>query len=241
VYWFARERDYHNKHLDYRALAEGLRVQLFWKLAGLKDEVSDHYLRKQRTELEWVREALRTQLRLADWGMVGAVASPSSQAPLEAIDKLVLPRWVEDQRTFFANAAQRDRHKIERRELWAVWLLVAGLVAGAVVVAGQLSASNSTSSNWQHVLIVLMGFAPAIAAAMGGYADKMVFASQAKRYLWMAELFARAEARLRNAVSAGNLAAAQVLIAELGNEALGENGDWVLMHRERPPEAPKGA
>jgi len=38
---------------------EGLRVQLFWNLAGLSDEVADHYLRQQRTELEWIRNAIR--------------------------------------------------------------------------------------------------------------------------------------------------------------------------------------
>lgn len=55
----------------------------------------------------------------------------------------------------------------------------------------------------------------------------------------MAELFTRAEVRLRDAISTGKTADAQQLILELGNEALGENGDWVMMHRERPPEASK--
>jgi hypothetical protein len=31
---------------------------------------------------------------------------------------------------------------------------------------------------------------------------------------------------------------AQHLIEELGKEALEENGDWVLLHRERPLEVP---
>ena len=33
---------------------------------------------------------------------------------------------------------------------------------------------------------------------------------------------------------------AQELLIELGKEALGENGDWMLLHRERPLEVPKG-
>ena len=35
--------DYDNKYFDYRALAEGLRVQIFWRIAGLRDSVADHY------------------------------------------------------------------------------------------------------------------------------------------------------------------------------------------------------
>jgi protein-S-isoprenylcysteine O-methyltransferase Ste14 len=45
-YLWAKRRDYQNKYLDYRALAEGLRVQLFWWLSGLKEAVADHYLRR---------------------------------------------------------------------------------------------------------------------------------------------------------------------------------------------------
>ena len=32
----ARKGNYHNKYLDYRAVAEGLRVQFFWRLAGFR-------------------------------------------------------------------------------------------------------------------------------------------------------------------------------------------------------------
>ncbi|MBC8146108.1 MAG: hypothetical protein H7X80_11035, partial [bacterium] len=52
--------EYQAKYLDYRALAEGLRVQLFWWIAGLHDDVADHYMRKQRSVLDWIRDAIRT-------------------------------------------------------------------------------------------------------------------------------------------------------------------------------------
>ena len=52
--------DYQNRHLDYRALAEGLRVQFFWQILGICDSVDEHYLGHQRSDLEWIRYALRT-------------------------------------------------------------------------------------------------------------------------------------------------------------------------------------
>ena len=55
-----KEQDYQNKHQDYRALAEALRIQFFWQVADLPDAVVDHYLRKQRGALEWIRSALRS-------------------------------------------------------------------------------------------------------------------------------------------------------------------------------------
>ena len=61
-YWIRKdveEEDYQNKHQDYRALAEALRIQFFWHVAGVPAKVVDHYLRKQRGALEWIRNALR--------------------------------------------------------------------------------------------------------------------------------------------------------------------------------------
>lgn len=84
-----------------------------------------------------------------------------------------------------------------------------------------------------------MGTAPAIAAALGGYAEKMAFAAQQKRYRWMRDLFARANTQLEKFLDAGRLHEAQRLILDLGKEALEENGDWVMIHREREMEVPK--
>lgn len=54
-------------------------------------------------------------------------------------------------------------------------------------------------------------------------------------------LFGRARDRLRNLLSYGEYDSikykeSQILVEELGKEALVENGDWVLMHRDRPLE-----
>jgi len=47
VYRRAKRNDYQNKFQDYRGLAEGLRIQFFWRLAGLNECVADHYLGRQ--------------------------------------------------------------------------------------------------------------------------------------------------------------------------------------------------
>jgi len=86
-----------------------------------------------------------------------------------------------------------------------------------------------------------MGITPAIAAAIGGYAEKMAFSAQAKRYDWMKALFERAANQLTNLVERRDRAGAQQLIFDLGKEALEENGDWVMIHRERTADVYKGA
>ena len=55
-------------------------------------------------------------------------------------------------------------------------------------------------------------------------------------YERMRLIYGNTEKQLRECLDNGNLVAAEELIGELGKEALAENGDWVLLHRERPPE-----
>ncbi len=60
----ANRRSWHRKYLDYRALAEGLRVQSYWYRAGLSltsdtEFGRDNFLQKQDVELGWMRNVMR--------------------------------------------------------------------------------------------------------------------------------------------------------------------------------------
>ncbi len=243
IYKWAKCRDYQNKHLDYRALAEGLRVQLFWHFAGLEDEVADHYRRKHRTELEWIRNAIRVCNVAASFTREKTASPPGEkQSHTELFEEFVLLHWVEDQQNFFSGATKRDRKNLARHERIAKSLFVFGMMLAIAVFCLHFSEFHESESytHLHHWLIVIMGAAPAIAAAMGGYAEKMAFSAQAKRYQWMSALFTRATAQLKGLLDQNNLSAAQELIRELGKEALEEEGDWVMTHRERPMEIPQG-
>ena len=79
------KREWHRKYLDYRALAEGLRVQVYWNLAGVVDSRAaefayDNFLQKQDVDLAWIRHVMRYvslrsfQQRAPDEGWVDWVA-----------------------------------------------------------------------------------------------------------------------------------------------------------------------
>jgi hypothetical protein len=241
LYLLARRKDFQNKHLDYRALAEGLRVQLFWNLAGLSDEVADHYLRQHRTELEWIRNAIRGWNVLAEPDCVSGNPADEARGSAAKVG-FVLKHWIDEQRAFFDRATRRDHGKLARRENLAQSLFGFGLVLAVLVVALHLLLPDfGESSYWRRLLIVVMGITPAIAAAIGGYAEKMAFSAQAKRYDWMNALFDRAANQLTNLVEHKDYSGAQQLIFDLGKEALEENGDWVMIHRERTADVYKGA
>jgi hypothetical protein len=226
-YMWARRADYENKHLDYRALAEGLRIQFFWRLAGLRHAVADHYLRKQRGELDWIRHALRVWnlLGVDDRAFTGAGFVPKGENSLP----LLLKHWVEDQYAYFSRVALRDQRHFQKIKKVSYAFFLVGLALGVIKVF--LSP--------EHPILVAIGIAVILAALLFGYAKSRALSEHAKQYGRMSIIFANAKRHLEELVKSGQHANAQALIEELGKEALVENGDWVLLHRERPLQVPK--
>ncbi|MBY0526556.1 MAG: hypothetical protein K2R98_24385 [Gemmataceae bacterium] len=222
LYFLAKWSEFHSKYLDYRALAEGLRVQLFWRVAGLHHSVADHYLRKQRGELDWIRQAIRARTIPAT--REGMRLHTEDASP-EQID-LVLRCWVHDQANYFSTTSVRDHQNSQIIRWVGRGLLV--VPVGLAVIKWFLGGG--------HPLLIGMGLSLAVAAALPAYGKVQAYAEHSKHYRRMYLMFELAQSALQNWVEARKFAEAQHLLLALGKEALAENGDWVLLHRERPPE-----
>jgi hypothetical protein len=83
-----------------------------------------------------------------------------------------------------------------------------------------------------------MGMVLVIAGLISGYGERRALSEQIKQYSQMGTIFSLAERRLTDLLDANEHQQAIDLIEELGKEALRENGDWVLLHRERSVEVP---
>jgi hypothetical protein len=91
-----------------------------------------------------------------------------------------------------------------------------------------------------HIIgLVAIGMAVIIAALLFRYAKSRALSEHAKQYGRMSIIFANAKRHLEEHMKAGRSADAVALIEESGKEALVENGDWVVLHRERPLPVPK--
>ena len=228
----ARWGCWHNKYLDYRALAEGMRTHLFWRLAGLGDAVADHYLRRQRGELDWIRQALRVW-SIPDVSENAASVTPAAQ-PLRM--ELVLEHWVRDQLKFYSKAS-----KEAGRRLWLIGCLgyVFFLVGMGMAVIKLLSVFHVLPQSNNPALLT-MSLTMIVAGFLHVYVQVLGLNEHAKQYGRMSLLFGNAAERIQECLNAGHYDDARVLIKELGLEALAENGDWVLLHRQRPPEGVRG-
>lgn len=229
IYRIAERGGWHRKYLDYRALAEGLRVQCYWIAAGVTAGrttkfAHDNFLQKQDVELGWIRNVMRYTGRLGD------IASPTR----EGLD-FARREWVGEPHPGGGQLAYYERKALERTSLsrrtaaigrFCLW---AGMsVAVLLALFGRLMPHSG-----QDLLIVLMGVLPLVAAIREAYAQKRAEKELVKQYLFMARIFRNARRQLKSAESD---AMRRQILKALGDAALEEHAQWLLMHRERPLE-----
>lgn len=229
VFKWSEKYHHHRKYLDYRALAEGLRVQFFWKMAGMNDSVAKYYLYRQESELDWIRHALRT---LDFWCRKEVV---DNQVMLPEVKKA----WIDAQARYYEKAVKRHslqlqglQNKTKRLIQLGMWVLTpAMLVIHGFELGGELL------DQWMQV-ITPSTFV--VAGALNYYAEKMQFQSHVKQYRRMNALFKLYTSlwEVHNEKS-GFHENQQGLLRELGKAALTENSDWVLTHRQQPLDIPK--
>ncbi len=238
VYLWGRRGDYQNRFQDYRAMAEGLRVQVFWRLAGISGSVSDHYLLKQKGELDWIRQALRI------WGLQSGVRGEGFESAVVTGDGdlarrivLVLTHWVDDQLAYFTRAAQRNQRSYRLYSPLGRAAFVVGIATTGVVLVQQLSQWMQGRPFGVIGWTILAMTIPLVSAGLlEGYANVMAFSEHAKQYGRMSVVFGKSKEVLRDLIGSGEVRQAQRVLHDLGREALAENGDWLLLHRERPLE-----
>lgn len=226
----SEKREWHRKYLDYRALAEGLRVQVYWSLSGVVDAQKaefayDNFLQKQDVDLAWIRHVMRSA-SLQSFG--AAVPDPA---------------WVDWVATCWIGTADRpagqlgyyeskalDRSITYRRTVLlgsvALWI--------GVSMAGFLGLFASSMSDPQvFALVIMMGVLPLIAGVRDAYSHKKADKELIKQYQFMTRIFSNARRLLDDTQ---DLQFKRRVLRAVGNAALEEHAEWLLMHRERPLE-----
>lgn len=221
-----QRREWHRRYLDYRVLAEGLRVQAFWGIAGVPAVhrvrfAYDSFLQKQDVELGWIRHVMRG-VHLGG-GPVG------SDAGLV----WVIEHWVGDGgATGQWGYYRRRRHE---RELRHRHTEAVGRISLEISLAGAVALLLAAPrlgplANW---VLVLTAVAALFAGVREAYSHKRADKELIKQYRFMARVFEGAAQRL---AAATTVEARRRVLEALGQAALEEHAEWILMHRERPLE-----
>ena len=226
----AKRREWHRKYIDYRALAEGLRVQSFWRRSGIVEVGSasfahDNFLQKQDVELGWIRNIMRG-------ASLDGLLRPTDVGSLEVAE--VISEWIgtpdsPGQLNYYQTTAARRTRMHSRSQ----WLASTCLWAG-IGISLLLAVFARQLDGWaQNLLVAAMGMLSVAAAVHDAYAYKKADKELIKQYRFMARIFAAARRRLKSSAS---LDQQRQILRTLGEAALAEHAEWTLMHRERPLE-----
>jgi hypothetical protein len=237
----ARAKHVEETYLDTRALAEALRVQFFWTMAGINEPVDKYYLMDRRTELDWIRIALKNVWLLHQDTLHAATT--------KLCLTVVLDNWVKDQATWYRVKADRQSRSVHRREkvsqdglllavAWSILVPFSILVHGpwhAIAPWRSLGPDQQFGSDWVYqALHVALAVPALLAGAYRLWVEQAGYEEQSRDYRSMEREFSIKARELEKHLEDVELS--QGLLLNLGIEALNENGRWLLLHRERPLE-----
>ncbi|MEM3260146.1 MAG: hypothetical protein QW533_07165 [Thermoplasmata archaeon] len=198
---------FHQSYVEFRVLAEGLRVEFFLRLAGKQEDIADLYLRKHKQYLQWIREVLRSS----------NVFDPQEKPYLEAIKDY----WINGQLNYFSHSSAENMNKVNILRKISNILFIIGLCSAFAAILMNIFNLKVFIS---LTVLLLISF-PSLAALVEIYIDRSIIEDSAEEYFRMKEIFKRAndlwEKSNEDKVS---------IIVELAKEALRENADWLLLH-----------
>ncbi|MBT8083956.1 MAG: hypothetical protein HKP32_06085 [Woeseia sp.] len=225
LHWLADRRGWHRKYLDYRTLAEGLRVQFYWAASGVRrGKVSkfahDNFLQTQDPDLGWIRNVMRAA------GIECDAANYNKHAGLA----FALREWLGDENTGQLGYYRRKGEERLRRHRNTQVLSNIVFWIGFVSIALFIVLSPADNDRFHDPLVVLMGIMLLLVGIRQSYSFSMGDAELLKQYRFMRRIFANARRRVMKVDSDSEK---RRVLRVLGNAALDENAQWILMHRER--------
>jgi hypothetical protein len=223
--YFTRDNPREQQYLDWRSLAEALRVQVFWLAAGVRTSVADHYLSGDRDELDWIRQAARN----------------STVDVLPVLDqntvKWARKAWLESQCGYFQKKSPENDKKVKQfSRLTSVYFFLALVITASTLAANLMDVPDPVL----NMLVLASGICFLSSAVLKTYAEQMAFEEQKNRYHAMGETYKAAIARFDTHVSNSDFDRARDILLLIGKEALMENAGWLRLHRQRQFEVSVG-
>ncbi len=225
IHAYGSRESWHRKYLDYRTLAEGLRVQFYWAAAGVTSGTvskftHDNFLQTQDPDLGWIRNVMRvagTECDASDY---------SEPAGLE----FTLAEWLGDQDSgqlgYFRRKGEERARRYQRTERMAKFVLWIGFAAIVLFIL----VSAELGEVVRDPVVVLMGVMLLLVGVRQSYGISVADAELIKQYKFMYRIFNNARRRIDAATSDEDR---RRILHVLGDAALGEHAQWILMHRHR--------
>ena len=210
--------DCHRKHIEYRVLAESLRLQFFLSKAGCSKRVSDIMPWTVKKGIPWIEEIM---------------ASLSAEAPGEK--QPVIDCWIRDQKAYHERALvkaeqknQRD-NRISRIILFITVIAYCAALIFELIIVKRLTIGAGTDII-RTVLKVLLGTMSAVTLFTGSYYGKMSLPNEIDDHTRMIALYESAE---QSILESGET---DELLLSLARDYLNENSTWYAYQSKNTPD-----
>ena len=227
IYYYTTLTKHHTKYIYNRTLAEALRIQFYWNIAGINNKVSDYILRIHRKEFLWIEHILS-----AVFGIT-YITRPITSI---AIDDLTT-NWVKSQAGFFETSIKKMTQKMAQYQLISN---ISFIAAFALLLSIFFLEKIYLISNLMGVLQVVIGSLLGIAALIRGYIQIKGYSELLNQYELMNVLYQKAETKINQIISTSPESEKQFeylkeLFFIIGKESLIENGTWYLILKDKEP------
>ncbi|MDO4550914.1 MAG: DUF4231 domain-containing protein, partial [Planctomycetia bacterium] len=227
VYVLYKKRPYYERYHRYRALAEALRVQIFWQTSGVTERVMDNYHYHPIGSLDWLRNTVNT---------IVIPLTPSSDFTEDHRDlKFVYERWILDQRAFFFSRIGEMKKASDR---WSGWCMCFTYLAVGWLFVRIGTNRVSLDPAWLHWVYCLgaVALASCGALAVACYLHNRFrcYDSQKNRYDKIFPIFHAYSLALEKRLAQNQEIDTQTRkeLHKIGTYALTENADWFLTQRK---------
>lgn len=223
---------WHRKYLDYRTLAEGLRVQFYWAAAGvtsgnLTKFAHDNFLQMQDAELGWIRNVMRVA------GMECDVRPNLDPQGL----RFAIEAWIgDDDSGQLGYYRRKSRLRIEAHRRTELIGRI-GIGVTIVALAVLLFVGAGLPDTVKTPIVVGLGTVLLSVGVRQSYAGSTAEAELIKQYEFMYRIFRNARRRIAEAETEAD---ERRLLKVLGDAALEEHAQWILMYRERSIDEREG-
>jgi hypothetical protein len=213
----------HRKYIDYRALAETVRVQMYLRYAGSRLEVQRLMNWTQQQETAWILSTICA---------VNGAPQPKKQRD-------ILNCWVEDQREYHQKAGKKTIGQMTKNDrtlgivmkisiLTYAATLIYEFAFGGLVFRPLMTLSDPEQG--RTLIKIVLGTLSAGTLFMANYYGKMSLRRVTTDHRKMEKFFEKAADHL---IRCGQN---EHVLEALAREELAENGNWCSYQRDNAPE-----
>lgn len=213
---------HHSKYIQYRVLAETMRVQMHLTSLGIEANVSDDFTWTQRHDISWVRKASSALL----------CGAPE---PVTTTPEQVKSDWIDDQRAYHEYAYARDggKQRIGGRITQA--MIVCTVIVFALIAACEYFVPQVMSYSFLDISVrswakIVWGCLSVVVLFVAGYYGRLSFERKSYDHDKMALLFQAAAQRFE-----ADPTTYETVFRDLAREEIIENGNWMSYCKENRP------